>query len=505
MKKVLRLFAVVFAAVMMTNGAQAQLPPGSIAPDFTVTDVDGNEHTLYDILDDGKRVIIDFMATWCAPCWSYHNSGALEGVWDEMGPLGTDEVVIFMMEGDDGTTMADLEGTGGNTTGDWLSVTPWYVVDDVEWLFDEYQCTYYPTIYTICPNRMITETGQADTQTHIDFIEEAACQPASLDNDGAIIDYSGDTQTCDEAEIIVTLMNTGLTVLEAATITVSGCDNCPIEYMWEGSLDTYATEVVNVGTAQVSGSTDVTVAITSGDDDSSNDEIMTTISMATEGSTHFHIEISSDDWPYEMSWDIVDEGGSVVASGPQDGDEGVTGGLYGDGSVVAQTPISVSTDRWVDGTGCYSFIMYDGFGDGLQGSQWGSVDGSVLVVGIDADGNQMSPIWDYMGNYDYEMAEAGANVTEVVSVNESDFFTSLNIFPNPTTDVTNIALGLSASADVSIDVINMLGQTVMSQDLGTLPAGEQRTELNLSALESGMYLVNVTANGNVSTTRVTLK
>lgn len=505
MKKVLRLFAVVFAAVMMTNGAQAQLPPGSIAPDFTVTDVEGNEHNLYDILDDGKSVILDFMATWCPPCWSYHNSGALEEVYNEMGPEGSDEVVIFMMEADDATTSADLEGTGGNTLGDWLSITPWATCDDVQWLFDLYECTYYPTIYTICPNRTITETGQAPAQTHIDFLNEAACQPATLSNDGSIIEYLGDTQTCDEAEIIVTLMNSGIETLTAATITVSGCANCPIEYMWEGSLDTYAMEEVNVGTAQISGVTDITIAITSGDDDSSNDEVMTTIAMATEASTHFHIEINSDDWPYEMAWEIINDMGNVVAFGPMDGDEGVTGGIYGDGTQNAQTPISVQTDRWVDGTGCFTFRMYDGFGDGLMGSQWGSVDGSVLVVGIDDNGNEMTPIWDYAGNYSYEQVDTGANVTTVVSVNDSEFFSSVNVFPNPTQDVTNVVLGMSVSADVSIDVINMLGQTVMSDDFGTLPAGEQRIELNLEGLESGMYLVNVTADGNVSTMRVTLK
>lgn len=506
MKKILRLLAVLFAAVLMSNAASAQLPPGSIAPNFTVTDLDGMEHTLYDYLDDGYRVILDFSATWCGPCWTYHNSGALEDVWDEMGPDGSDEVIVFLMEADDDTNLDDLNGTGGNTLGDWLAITPWYAVDNVYDLFLEYECTYYPTVYTVCPNRQVTETGQISGADHMAFINQAACAPASLDNDGAIISYNGVTQTCDEAEIVVTIMNTGLNTLTAATIAVTGCDNCPISYDWMGSLDTYATEEVVVGVATVSGTSNLTIAITSGDDDASNDEVETTISMATDASTHFHIEISSDDWPYEMSWDIVDENGTVVAAGPQDGDEGVTGGQYGDGSGGAQTPITVSTERWVPGIGCYTFRMYDGFGDGLQGSQWGSIDGSVLVVGIDSNGDQMAiPVWDYNGSYDYDQVDSGANVSTVVSVNENDFFTSLNIFPNPAQDVTNVALGLSEAAVVSIDVINMLGQTVMSENFGTLPAGAQQVELNVSALESGMYLVNVTANGNVSTMRVTLK
>lgn len=43
---------------------KAQLPDGSIAPDFNLQDINGNYHHLYDILDSGKFVVIDFF-------WSY--------------------------------------------------------------------------------------------------------------------------------------------------------------------------------------------------------------------------------------------------------------------------------------------------------------------------------------------------------------------------------------------------------------------------------------------------
>ena len=58
----LRPFLCFFLLVQVCFGSStlslAQLPDGSIAPDFTATDIQGVEHNLYDLLDDGKKVIL---------------------------------------------------------------------------------------------------------------------------------------------------------------------------------------------------------------------------------------------------------------------------------------------------------------------------------------------------------------------------------------------------------------------------------------------------------------
>jgi hypothetical protein len=53
--------------VLLFSGAAAfaQLPNGSVAPDFTATDINGQTHTLSEYLAAGKTVIIDISAT-CA-------------------------------------------------------------------------------------------------------------------------------------------------------------------------------------------------------------------------------------------------------------------------------------------------------------------------------------------------------------------------------------------------------------------------------------------------------
>ena len=130
MKTTLRILTAFCLFAFGTYSSQAQLTAGSIAPDFTATDINGTTYHLYDYLDQGKTVVIDVSATWCGPCWSYHNSGALEDLYTLYGPGGTDEMMVFYIEGDAATTLADLNGTGSNTQGNWVAGTPYPIIDN---------------------------------------------------------------------------------------------------------------------------------------------------------------------------------------------------------------------------------------------------------------------------------------------------------------------------------------------------------------------------------------
>ncbi|MBC7775398.1 MAG: hypothetical protein H7246_08165, partial [Phycisphaerae bacterium] len=181
MKKQLLLILIV---MLGWTSAYAQIPDGSIAPDWTATDLNNKSHKLYTLLDSGYTVFMDVSATWCGPCWNYHNSGALEDLYNTYGPSGTNEVRVFFMEGDASTNLACLSGpTGcvGGTQGNWVAGTPYPIVHTQgPAIASSYQITYYPTIFAICPyDKKVYETGQLPTSALYDF-HLSHCAPPPL-------------------------------------------------------------------------------------------------------------------------------------------------------------------------------------------------------------------------------------------------------------------------------------------------------------------------------------
>ena len=118
----MRTFVLCFALLAVVAAPFATFAQQGTAPDFTVTDINGDTHELYaDILDQGKIAVVQIVATWCPPCWNLHTTGALQELHEAFGPDGTDQLRVIIYEADPQTTLADLNGTGGNTVGNWTA------------------------------------------------------------------------------------------------------------------------------------------------------------------------------------------------------------------------------------------------------------------------------------------------------------------------------------------------------------------------------------------------
>lgn len=281
-----KLFTLLAFAMVLSLSTRAQLADNSIAPDWTLRDINGTTHNLYWYLDQGYTVYMDVSAAWCGPCWSYHNTHALRDLYEQHGPSGypsvvsttTDDVMVFFIEGEGTNTLAQLNGTSSGTArstfsqGNWVAGTTYPIIDTTV-LNTPYNIRYFPTVYKICPNRLITEVG-GQTATNL-YAMVASCPPAAtLSNDPLMVSYTGaNLSLCGSLAVSGLIQNHGTSTLTSATIKAYQGATEIGSYNWSGSLASYQTATVSLGTLTVvPGAGALTLRITSTNDDLTNDQ-----------------------------------------------------------------------------------------------------------------------------------------------------------------------------------------------------------------------------------------
>ena len=503
MKKIL-LSALVCSALFASN-SHAQLADGSVAPDFTVTDINGTQHNLYSYLDQGYSVVMDVSATWCGPCWSYHQSGALEDLYVNHGPAGfpgvsantTDDVMVLWFEGDGSTTQADLEGTGGNTQGNWLAGTAFPIIDDAS-QNGPYAIAFFPTIYTICPNRSVTVSGQASATQHYAGIGN--CPQQAEGTDAGIIGYNGDVGLCGAGDVPVTVdvQNQGTDALTSAEIMVYDGATLLSTTNWTGNLETWATETVDCGTVSVTDATTLDIVINaSNDSEASNNTIQKVVGLAPLSSLDITVNVFTDFYAVETSWAIKNAAGTTVASaGPYTAG---TDDSFGGGGPDANTTMTHSVTLPA-GEDCYSFELYDSYGDGMQ---YGDASSSTGEFGFEIVSNGASITTVAVGDFgESNVTDAALRTDAGSGISDLDL-ANINVYPNPAADVVNISME-NVSSEASVTIMDLQGRILATQSASSTN-GTQVITFATEGFAKGTYVVSVRANGLTSNTNVVIK
>jgi len=551
MKKLLLLLSWVVAI-----NANAQLAPYSSAPDFTSTDLNGVSHNLQSYLDAGKTVIIDISATWCGPCWAFHNTGVLDDVYNTYGPSGTNEMMVFYVEGDPAPTNADLNGTGTNTQGDWVTGSAYPILDD-NTIADAYQINYFPTIYIICPSGIVWECGQAGPDGNYwtaDGLHSLIgdCPSATVDTDPTVLQCNTPaTSACGVgATGSITpqafLMNLGTTGdLTSATIktykngTLANTDN------WTGSLATYESAWVNLSPVVVNGTDVITCRVENGDDmNATNNEATVNYLFTAIGSVVTSapvIEGMTDTQNFPTNgWAIYD----VAANGANwfwnnQGQFGLDGATLFDYYDAATGEVDDFISPSIDLSGltaaycnfAYTKANYTTAGaDKLEvrvstncGATWSTVwtKTSPALDTEPATGSIYIPtastVWatasadlsQWAGQSDvlvaFHATSGYGNVLHLDNINISAIPSNVNdvkqkfessVYPNPSNGIVTI----NGQRDSEVKVFDVTGNLVESFFMNN-PV----QTLNLEAYPSGLYNVQLVHNGSATTHRVTIQ
>jgi len=489
MKKLL--LSVLLATATVSN---AQLADGTTAPNFTATDLNGVSHTLTDYLNAGKTVILDISATWCGPCWNYHNTHALGDLYKAYGPNGSDKVMVFFIEGDNATTVTDLNGTGTSTQGDWVTGTPYPIINSAA-IATSYAIGFYPTIYRICPDGLVYEIGQlsaanlkANIISNCGPLTGASNHAELEDNQLALCSVNGQPQ--------FDIKNLGSNAITSATAVLKENGTQVATANFSGNVAQFNTGSVTFSSMAINTASNYTAELTAinGGAPHYAPYVQADMDVVSAGlsSTSILVKIFTDNYPSEISWKLKNGAGTVVASGGpyQPG----TNDQWGGGGPDANTTKTHSVTL-PNGVDCYSFEFYDSFGDG-----W-SLGSTVHGAEIESFGN--SVFYMTVANFGSILVRDAAIRTDASSsVNEMNLG-GISVFPNPAKDAVNVVFEATAS-DYVVSLMDIQGRIVSTMNLNNA-SGSQTLAFGTENLAKGSYIVTVRSNGITTTKNVVIK
>tara|TARA_R110001592_G_scaffold61993_5_gene189429 strand:- start:143 stop:1240 length:1098 start_codon:yes stop_codon:yes gene_type:complete len=123
-----------------------------------------------------------------------------------------------------------------------------------------------------------------------------------------------------------------------------------------------------------------------------------------------------------------------------------------------------------------------------------------IVVSYYKPSHGKSPILSFIeGTYQQDGAVIASNKTIAcqyplltTDVKEYELSKSLNMYPNPTQNgQTVLSFNIENTANIKVELLNNLGQTITQVYQGKVNAGLSKFEINTTNLSSGVYFVNL--------------
>lgn len=103
-----------------------------------------------------------------------------------------------------------------------------------------------------------------------------------------------------------------------------------------------------------------------------------------------------------------------------------------------------------------------------------------------------------------EILNAQDEISSYVGINNLIFEKGVAVYPNPSSDFTNVAFTLDQPTTARVDVCDILGTVVYSSATRQFSAGQNQIRINNQSLASGMYVVKLTIGNQVISRKISV-
>lgn len=283
------------------------------------------------------------------------------------------------------------------------------------------------------------------------------------------------------------LSNPGAETLNAATIEYSIDGGANQTFNWTGSLAQYQSETVSLpsvtlGTGNHTLSVEVNSPNNQADENANNNIANESISIAAFPETAVYVTVSllTDDYAEETYMEITNSSGTVIWS---EGNENVSGNFDtgnpdpdADPTNAFENNTAYDWDVPLSSIECYTFAIYDYYGDGVDSEQWGGTNGNLEL--LDNFGAVIYTLDE--PNFGGDESSVVKNATVGVQDTQSAF---LSVYPNPATSFVVLQTG---SLNGLYEVTDISGKKICSGQIETV-----KTTVPTLGWASGTYLVTV--------------
>ena len=273
-------------------------------------------------------------------------------------------------------------------------------------------------------------------------------------------------------------------------------------YNWTGSLAQYQSETVtlpaiNLGTGNHTLSIEVSSPNNENDENANNNIANDAITIAAFPETAVYVTVSllTDDYAEETYMELTNSSGNVVWS---EGNENVAGnydtgnaGPDADPTNAFENNTAYEWDVPLSSIECYTFTIYDYYGDGIDSEQWNGTNGALELK-------------DNFGTviYNLDPPNFGGDESSVVKNATVDVLEnnqlSLSVYPNP---ASNFMVLQTSQLNGVYEVSSMSGKVITGGVVENI-----KTTINTGSWSSGTYLVKVMGQGAApEITRFTIK